>query len=435
MEKNVAGKWIVFAYGLPDHASDGQPITGDAANITANIRIDGGAANAVDDTNPTELEDGYYVFDITAVESNGDLLSLHPASSTANVQVIGVPGAVWTRPPNFNDLSVTSSTGRVDIDSIAGTAQTANDNGADINAILIDTAEIGTNGDGLTAIPWNSAWDAEVESEVTDGLTAMFTSSAQLVDDVWDEVLTGGTHNVTNSSGRRLRQLEASFVVAAGTAQAGSTNTITLAAGEPSTDDIFEGDRVIIVGGTGVGEHGLITTYNGTTKVATMSKNWIITPDNTSEYELTPADCDIETWNHNGVTGDGDWAELQTDVDAVLVDTNELQTNQGNWLTATGFATSAALATVDGIVDAILVDTNDLQTNQGNWLTVTGFATEAKQDTIDGVVDSVLVDTTAIKAKTVQMAFTKSNELDVNTRSINSATVIGDGNAIPWDGA
>jgi hypothetical protein len=40
-----------------------------------------------------------------------------------------------------------------------------------------------------------------------------------------------------------------------------------------------------------------------------------------------------------------------------LEDTNELQTNQGNWTTATGFATAAALATVDANVDAILVDT------------------------------------------------------------------------------
>jgi hypothetical protein len=125
MEKNVAGKWVVFAYGLPDHANPGEAITGDAANITANIRIDGGAANAVDDTNPTELEDGYYVFDITAAESNGDLLSIHPASSTANVQVIGVPGAVWTRPANFNAMGIESDGDLTKVNTLDGhTAQT-----------------------------------------------------------------------------------------------------------------------------------------------------------------------------------------------------------------------------------------------------------------------------------------------------------------------
>ena len=126
MEKNQAGKWIVFAYGLPDHANPGQPITGDAANITANVRIDGGAANAVDDTNPTELEAGYYVFDTSAVESNGDLLSIHPVSATPNVQVIGVPGSVYTRPPNFNEMGIESDGDLTQVNSLAGhTAQTA----------------------------------------------------------------------------------------------------------------------------------------------------------------------------------------------------------------------------------------------------------------------------------------------------------------------
>jgi hypothetical protein len=41
---------------------------------------------------------------------------------------------------------------------------------ASIPDILVDTAEIGAAGAGLTAIPWNASWDAEVESEVDDAL-------------------------------------------------------------------------------------------------------------------------------------------------------------------------------------------------------------------------------------------------------------------------
>jgi len=59
-------------------------------------------------------------------------------------------------------------------------------------------------------------------------------------------------------------------------------------------------------------------------------------------------------------------------VDDILVDTSELQGNQGDWATATGFNT---VAPDNASIAAILVDTNDLQTNQGNWLTATGFAT------------------------------------------------------------
>jgi hypothetical protein len=41
-----------------------------------------------------------------------------------------------------------------------------------VDDILLDTAVIGSAGAGLTAVPWNSAWDAEVQSECADALTA-----------------------------------------------------------------------------------------------------------------------------------------------------------------------------------------------------------------------------------------------------------------------
>ncbi len=41
-----------------------------------------------------------------------------------------------------------------------------------VDNILTDTAEIGAAGAGLSAIPWNAAWDAEVQSEVQDAIEA-----------------------------------------------------------------------------------------------------------------------------------------------------------------------------------------------------------------------------------------------------------------------
>jgi hypothetical protein len=41
-----------------------------------------------------------------------------------------------------------------------------------LDAILVDTAVIGAAGAGLTAIPWNAVWDAEVQSEVQDAIEA-----------------------------------------------------------------------------------------------------------------------------------------------------------------------------------------------------------------------------------------------------------------------
>lgn len=107
MQKNVAGqRWTVFAFDETTNL----PVTGDAANITGNLYLDG-VLNAIDDTNPTETEDGQYDFTITQAESNADHISIHAESSTANVQVIGIPGALYTRPPAFSTFVLGDAAG------------------------------------------------------------------------------------------------------------------------------------------------------------------------------------------------------------------------------------------------------------------------------------------------------------------------------------
>jgi len=58
-----------------------------------------------------------------------------------------------------------------DIQSKIGTPAGASVS-ADIAAIEGQTDDIGAAGAGLTAVPWNAAWDAEVQSEVDDALVA-----------------------------------------------------------------------------------------------------------------------------------------------------------------------------------------------------------------------------------------------------------------------
>ena len=72
-----------------------------------------------------------------------------------------------------------------------------------------------------------------------------------------------------------------------GTAQAGSTTTITLASTASATNDIYNGMTVYISSGTGDGQIKVITDYVGATKVATVS-TWTTNPDNTSVYEVMP---------------------------------------------------------------------------------------------------------------------------------------------------
>jgi len=100
-----------------------------------------------------------------------------------------------------------------------------------------------------------------------------------------------------------------------------------------------------------------------------------------------------------------DLTPVQNVVNAILQDTDELQSNQGDWVTGQGTNDAVTsleianlriellgehnatqqvlsnyaidLAPIQTTVDAILVDTNELQQNQGNWITATGFLTNS----------------------------------------------------------
>ena len=128
--------------------------------------------------------------------------------------------------------------------------------------------------------------------------TVLATSAVdEIVDGVWDEVLTGATHNIASSAGRRLRQL-ASVIVRAGTAQGPGTgnNQIQLDSGASSTNGDYDPGLLFIENGTGAGQARLILQYNGSTKVATVDRDWRVNPDNTSEFVIL-ADAGRESVN------------------------------------------------------------------------------------------------------------------------------------------
>jgi hypothetical protein len=128
-----------------------------------------------------------------------------------------------------------------------------------------------------------------VDTVMELGANALTANNAgdPIADIVWDEVLTGATHNIASSAGRRLRQL-ASVIVRAGTAQGPGTgnNQIQLDAGASSTNGEYDPGLIFIETGTGAGQARLILQYNGSTKVATVDRDWRINPDNTSEFVI-----------------------------------------------------------------------------------------------------------------------------------------------------
>ena len=70
-----------------------------------------------------------------------------------------------------------------------------------------------------------------------------------------------------------------------GTATGGASKSITLAAADTSGSDII-GKEILIYAGTGINQTSYITAFNTTTKVATVSPDWSVTPVSGDSYML-----------------------------------------------------------------------------------------------------------------------------------------------------
>jgi hypothetical protein len=71
-----------------------------------------------------------------------------------------------------------------------------------------------------------------------------------------------------------------------GLAQAATAGTITLDAQAPATADIYNGNMISIIAGTGAGQTRIIHDY--LSMVASVSPNWAVIPDATSMFQITP---------------------------------------------------------------------------------------------------------------------------------------------------
>ena len=119
--------------------------------------------------------------------------------------------------------------------------------------------------------------DATVSSRST-------ATTAGIADAVWDEVLTGATHNITSSAGRRLRILDEERIIADGQTVSATTNTITL---EP-IGTLCVGQTIVVTDqDTGDKQVRFILAFDTGTDTATVDSNWCVVPTAGDEYLLT----------------------------------------------------------------------------------------------------------------------------------------------------
>jgi len=167
--------------------------------------------------------------------------------------------------------------------------------------------------------------------ETTEGNTALVDSDGRLdiikiagedavvalAAGVWDRVISRANHNIANSAGKKLRLLENIFVMEEGTAQndGGGDDTIRLAATVDVVDTWFTDAWIMLVDGLGEGQMRHVESYDNTTKILTIDRNWDTKPDNTTDYVIVSR----STVHVHGLEAAAK-AEINAEVDTALND-------------------------------------------------------------------------------------------------------------------
>jgi hypothetical protein len=113
-------------------------------------------------------------------------------------------------------------------------------------------------------IPTNSAGLV-----VTNGLPVI----QSIVDGVWDEVLTGATHNINNSAGKKLRQTADKLSYSGTVNDTGATTTVVkIDSGASSVDDFYKDQTFIFTDGVLDGQARIVSSYVGSTREITFNE-------------------------------------------------------------------------------------------------------------------------------------------------------------------
>lgn len=109
MERGQPGKWTVIATQDMNGTNPGAGIPGIADELHCQIWGDGQIKGAL--SNPSELQEGYYIFDIPASWTGHIQLTNtpEPIAGVPNATLKACPEVIYTTPPNFSRLGIDST--------------------------------------------------------------------------------------------------------------------------------------------------------------------------------------------------------------------------------------------------------------------------------------------------------------------------------------
>jgi azurin len=160
----------------------------------------------------------------------------------------------------------------------------------EINIVIPDS--------GLTLVAgiWSAATQIGSNISLTENTSRLGhyygNSPASIVDGVYmlivetDLGVVMGANEVRFLSNQLIDHTDPTVVRNDELAQAGTNSSLTLNTNASAIDYEYEDMRIYISSGLGKGQLRTIYRYNGETRVATMFKNWRITPDSTSVYRI-----------------------------------------------------------------------------------------------------------------------------------------------------
>lgn len=111
-------------------------------------------------------------------------------------------------------------------------------------------------------------------------------SAAVVSDAVWDEILTGGTHNISNSAGKRLRQLLESTTASEGTVVDAGATASQFDTNLTEVDAFWNDTILIFIDGALAGQARTVQAYLNASGNLTFDEVWTSVPANGTSFLL-----------------------------------------------------------------------------------------------------------------------------------------------------
>lgn len=275
--------------------------------------------------------------------------ALNAAGSAGDPWVTSLPGAYGAGSAGFILGTYLTGNAYTRLGAPAGASVSA-----DIAAIKAETEDIGVAGAGLTNIPWNASWDAEVQSECNDAI-----ENKQL------HHLVVGQFTISNP---------------------GSATTTVFNTDLTAADDAYNDQVIKITSGVLIGQTRSILDYSQTNGQITLAEALTGIPANGVTAVLISQHVHPISQIQSGLATQASVDVIDGIVDTILVDTNELQTD---WTDG---------GRLDLLIDAIKAKTDNLPASPaavGSAMTLTSGERDsiatAHLDLTDGVETNITV--------------------------------------------